>query len=130
MIASVVVTALNIPYLVAWIGTLINLARIRDSGWLILTILAGPIGVLIYLFAGPTPTARQTGPDPQYARPYSFSQAPSPQAPSPYTSSALAILQERFARGEIEASTFAAMSEQPKASEHPLSGASGMSMVK
>jgi hypothetical protein len=114
MIASVFVTTFNIPYLVAWIGTLVNLARIRDSAWIILTFLAGPLGVLIYLFAGPSPTVRQSGPNLQYMRPPSF-----PQASSPHVSSAFTILQERFARGEIDASTFAAMSEQLRASEHP-----------
>jgi len=43
-----------IPFLIAWIGALINLARLQEWVWFILMIFFSWITLLVYLIAGPT----------------------------------------------------------------------------
>ena len=52
-----------IPFLIAWIGALINLARLQEWVWFVLMLIFSWITLLVYLFAGPT-TPRV----PQYAQ--------------------------------------------------------------
>jgi hypothetical protein len=62
-IIGVVILSLSaIPYLIAWIGALINLARLQEWVWFVLMLIFQWITLLVYLFAGPT-TPRV----PQYA---------------------------------------------------------------
>ncbi len=68
----------SIPFLIAWIGALINLARIQEWVWFILMIFFSWITLLIYLIAGPT-TRRA----PQYA-PYMPPQQPQNYPQPPY----------------------------------------------
>jgi uncharacterized membrane protein len=103
-----VATVFNVPYLLAWIATLVNLARAREMTWLVLVFLLGALGILAYLLAGPSPAQRQ-----------SAVAAASSHTSSPVVTSALGILQERYARGEIDAPTFAEMRERLRASERP-----------
>jgi hypothetical protein len=65
-----------IPFLIAWIGALINLARLQEWVWLVLMIIFSWITMIIYLIAGPT-TRRA----PQYAQ----SMPPQQQPPYPQT---------------------------------------------
>ena len=74
-----------IPFLIAWIGALINLGRLQEWVWFILMIIFSWITLLVYLIAGPT-TRRA----PQYA-PYmppqqaqNYPQQPYPQQPQNY----------------------------------------------
>ncbi len=54
-VAGVIIASLSgIPYLVAWIGALINLARLQQWVWFVLLFLFHWIVLLIYLIAGPT----------------------------------------------------------------------------
>jgi hypothetical protein len=63
-IIGVVILSLSaIPYLIAWIGALINLARLQEWVWFVLMLIFQWITLLVYLFAGPT-TPRV----PQYAQ--------------------------------------------------------------
>src|SRR5690242_10780284 len=75
---GVILAALSsIPFLIAWIGALINLARLQAWVWLVFMIIFSWITMIIYLIAGPT--TRQA---PQYA-PYMppQQQPPYPQQP-------------------------------------------------
>ncbi len=67
-----------IPFLIAWIGALINLARLQEWVWFVLMILFSWITLLVYLIAGPT-TPRV----PQYA-PYMPPQQPQNYPQPPY----------------------------------------------
>lgn len=96
---------------IAWIGTLINLARAQLWIWFALTFLFGGILILIYLVAGPKPL--KAG---QVAQ-TTTNHAPGVQPPAHQQPSALEVLQLRFARGEIDAATFHQMSEQLRSSE-------------
>ncbi len=63
-VTGVVITSLSaIPFLIAWIGALVNLARLQQWVWFILMIFFSWITLLVYLVAGPT-TPRV----PQYAQ--------------------------------------------------------------
>ncbi len=54
-VAGVIIASLaGIPYLIAWIGALINLARLQQWVWFVLLFLFHWIVLLIYLIAGPT----------------------------------------------------------------------------
>ena len=54
-IIGVIILSLSaIPYLVAWIGALINLARLQEWVWFVLMLIFQWITLLVYLFAGPT----------------------------------------------------------------------------
>jgi hypothetical protein len=78
-IGLILVLLSSIPFLIAWIGALINLARLQEWVWLVLMIIFSWITMIIYLIAGPT-TRRA----PQYA-PYMppQQQPPYPQTPYP-----------------------------------------------
>jgi hypothetical protein len=64
-VTGVVIASLSgIPYLIAWIGALINLARLQQWVWFIVVLIFHWIALLVYLIAGPT-----TPPGvPQYAQ--------------------------------------------------------------
>lgn len=63
-ITGVILLSLSaIPFLIAWIGALINLARLQEWIWFVLMLIFSWITLLVYLFAGPT-TPRV----PQYAQ--------------------------------------------------------------
>jgi len=113
MIFGGIILLVNVPYYVAWLGTLVNLSRVREWGWFLFTFFFGGIVIFIYLLAGSSP--QKAG---QY--PQGTSVSSQPHFP-PQSSKALQILQERYARGEIDTATFAAMSEQLHASEQPPS---------
>ena len=66
-----------IPFLIAWIGALINLARLQEWVWFVLMLIFSWITLLVYLFAGPT-TPRV----PQYAQ-YMPPQQPQNYPPPP-----------------------------------------------
>ena len=54
-IIGVIILSLSaIPYLIAWIGALINLARLQEWVWFVLMLIFQWITLLVYLFAGPT----------------------------------------------------------------------------
>ena len=69
-----------IPFLIAWIGALINLARFQEWVWFVLMLIFSWITLLVYLFAGPTSPRV-----PQYAQ-YMPPQQPqyNPQQPQNY----------------------------------------------
>ena len=70
-----------IPFLIAWIGALINLARFQEWVWFVLMLLFSWITLLVYLIAGPTRPRFQ-----QYAQ-YMPPQQPqyNPQQPQNYS---------------------------------------------
>ncbi len=83
---GIIIASLSaIPFLIAWIGALINLARLQQWVWFVLMLIFSWITLLIYLFAGPT-----TRPGvPQYAQympPQGYPQPPQgyPQQPPNY----------------------------------------------
>jgi hypothetical protein len=83
-VAGIVIVSLSaIPYLIAWIGALINLARLQEWVWFVLMLIFQWITLLVYLFAGPT-TPRV----PQYSQ-YMPPQPPqnNPQPPQNYPQS-------------------------------------------
>src|SRR5215831_20762547 len=75
ILGVILVSVSAIPYLVAWIGALINLARLQQWVWFILMLIFQWITLLVYVIAGPTtpPLARQYA---QYAPPQGY---PPPQ---------------------------------------------------
>jgi hypothetical protein len=42
-----------VPFLVAWIGALVNLARLQRWGWFVFMLVFNVISLIVYLFAGP-----------------------------------------------------------------------------
>jgi hypothetical protein len=85
-VIGIVIASLSaIPYLIAWIGALINLARLQQWVWFVLMLIFQWITLLVYLFAGPTTPAGV----PQYAQympPQNYPQQPQgyPQQPPNY----------------------------------------------
>ena len=78
-VTGVILVSLSaIPFLIAWIGALINLARLGEWVWFVLMIIFSWITLIIYLIAGPT-TRRA----PQYA-PYMPPQQPQNYPQQPY----------------------------------------------
>ena len=78
-VTGVILVSLSaIPFLIAWIGALINLARLGEWVWFVLMIIFSWITLIIYLIAGPT-TRRA----PQYA-PYMPPQQPQGYPQQPY----------------------------------------------
>jgi len=51
--------------LIAWIGTLINLARQGRWGWFVLTILFSGISIIVYLIVNPQPANASSVPSAQ-----------------------------------------------------------------
>ena len=85
-IAGVIIVSLSaIPYLIAWIGALVNLARLQEWVWFVLMLIFQWITLLVYLIAGPTTRAGV----PQYSQympPQGYPQQPPnyPQQPQGY----------------------------------------------
>jgi drug/metabolite transporter (DMT)-like permease len=53
-ITSIVLYVLAlVTFFIGWIGALINLARLREWTWFVLTLLFSFVCVIVYLFAGP-----------------------------------------------------------------------------
>ena len=81
-ITGIVIVSLSaIPYLIAWIGALINLARLQEWVWFVLMLIFQWITLLVYLIAGPTRPAGV----PQYSQympPQGYPQQP-PNYPQP-----------------------------------------------
>jgi hypothetical protein len=82
-ITGVIIASLaGIPYLIAWIGALINLARLQQWVWFVLVLIFHGIALLIYVIAGPTTPAGV----PQYSQYAPRSDLP-PQPPQNYPQS-------------------------------------------
>ncbi len=85
-VVGIVIASLSaIPFLVAWIGALVNLARLQQWVWFILMIFFSWITLLVYLIAGPTtPRVPQYA---QYMPPQGYPQQPQgyPQQPQGYS---------------------------------------------
>ena len=54
VIGVILLSLSAIPFLIAWIGVLINLARFQEWVWFVLMLIFSWITLLVYLFAGPT----------------------------------------------------------------------------
>ena len=54
VVGVVLASLAGIPYLIAWIGALINLARLQQWAWFVIVLVFHGIALLIYLIAGPT----------------------------------------------------------------------------
>jgi len=84
-VTGVIISSLSaIPFLIAWIGALVNLARLQQWVWFILMIFFSWITLLVYLIAGPTtPRVPQYA---QYMPPQGYPQQPQgyPQQPQGY----------------------------------------------
>ncbi len=57
IIGVILASLAGIPYLIAWIGALVNLARLQQWVWFVLVFIFHGIALLIYLIAGPTTPA-------------------------------------------------------------------------
>ena len=77
IIGVIIVSLSAIPFLIAWIGALVNLARLQEWVWFVLMLLFSWITLLVYLFAGPT-----TPRFPQYSQ-YMPPQPPQNYPPPP-----------------------------------------------
>jgi len=85
-IVGVIIASLSaIPYLVAWIAALVNLARLQQWIWFIFMLIFQWITLLIYVIAGPT-TPRGFPQYAQYGPPQGYPQQPQgyPQQPQYY----------------------------------------------
>jgi uncharacterized membrane protein len=92
-----------ILYLFAWVGTLTNLSRKQQWAWFVLTFFFGIIMIFFYLAFGPdVPKGEQAQRDSFSSE---SSHQPAMQA-SQSQPSALEILQQRLARGEIDEQTY------------------------
>src|SRR5215831_20377598 len=81
-VVGIVIASLSaIPYLVAWIGALVNLARLQQWIWFVLTLIFQWIALLIYLIAGPTTPRFQQYP--QYMPPQPQQNYPQPPQYNP-----------------------------------------------
>lgn len=104
----------------AWIGTLINLGQAQEWTWFLLAFFFGGLVVLIYLFAGPKAKSSlqmryPSNYPPSYYPPGVLPPQPIPQAPQAAPPpSALEILQQRYARGEIDTATYEQMRDRLK----------------
>src|SRR6266851_4607816 len=79
IIGVILASLAGIPYLIAWIGALVNLARLQQWVWFVLVFIFHGIALLIYLIAGPTTPAGV----PQYSQYAPRSDLP-PQPPQNY----------------------------------------------
>ena len=77
-VTGVILVSLSaIPFLIAWIGALINLARLQEWVWFILMIFFSWITLLVYLIAGPTrPHVQQYAQYMQPQQPQNYPQQP------------------------------------------------------
>jgi len=85
-IVGVIILSLSaIPYLIAWIGALINLARLQEWVWFVLMLIFQWITLIVYLIAGPT-TPASVPQYSQYMPPQGYPQQPQgyPQPPQGY----------------------------------------------
>ncbi len=82
IIGVIIASLAGIPYLIAWIGALINLARLQQWVWFVLVLVLHGIALLIYVIAGPTTPAGF----PQYSQYAPRSDLP-PQPPQNYPQS-------------------------------------------
>jgi len=85
-IVGVIILSLSaIPYLIAWIGALINLARLQEWVWFVLMLIFQWITLIVYLIAGPT-TPASVPQYSQYMPPQGYPQPPQgyPQQPPNY----------------------------------------------
>ena len=81
-VTGVILVSLSaIPYLVAWIGALVNLARLQQWVWFVLMLIFQWITLLIYLIAGPTTPRFQQYP--QYMPPQPQQNYPQPPQYNP-----------------------------------------------
>jgi len=82
-VTGIILWALScVPFLVAWIGALVNLARLQQWVWFVLMFVFSGICLIVYLFAGPeTPKVAQYPQYPQYQQPPQYPQYP--QYPQP-----------------------------------------------
>jgi hypothetical protein len=90
VLGVILVSLSSIPFLIAWIGALINLARFQEWVWFVLMIIFSWITLLIYLIAGPTTRrAPQYAPymPPQQAQNYPQQPYYNPQQPQNYAQS-------------------------------------------
>jgi len=90
ILGVILVSVSAIPYLIAWIGALINLARLQQWVWFVLMLIFQWITLLIYLIAGPTrPSAPQYAPYMPPQQPQNYPQPPyyNPQQPQNYPQS-------------------------------------------
>jgi hypothetical protein len=78
-VTGIVIASLSaIPYLIAWIGALVNLVRLQQWVWFVLMLIFQWITLLVYVIAGPT-----TPPGvPQYSQ-YMPPQPPQNNPPPP-----------------------------------------------
>jgi hypothetical protein len=98
--------------MISWIGTLVNLSRMQAWTWFVLTFFFGGIMIFIYLVGGPQPLSARQLPLMQQGSgisPYPAFSASSSQVYQPSSVAARDILQQRYARGEIDSATFQQM---------------------
>ncbi|MBO0778732.1 MAG: SHOCT domain-containing protein [Ktedonobacteraceae bacterium] len=117
MLVSMIVLMVlaGILNMIAWISTLINLSRAQAWVWFVLTFFFGGILIFIYLVSGQQSSQREPYTLVQQGSavaPYNPSSGPFPPASQPQQLSALEILQQRYARGEIDAPAFQQMRAQ------------------
>src|SRR5207247_3835134 len=88
-VTGIVIASLSaIPYLIAWIGALVNLARLQQWVWFVLMLLFQWITLIVYLIAGPTtppggPQYAQYMPPQNYPQPQQGYPQQPPNSPQP-----------------------------------------------
>lgn len=92
--------------LIGWIGMQINLAKARLWAWFALNFLFGSLSWIIYLIIGPDPDQQVP-----VSRPAPAAQPAAPSS-SPQALSALDILKQRYARGEVDTTTYHQMRDE------------------